>query len=121
MSAGNFSREKYECDNGDVCPVRIQPETATATFDGTTNEPPAGAVNMNMFAKVNKGRREYGVGTRYITAEWDGAPPADYAATGTIKIAVLGKATYDGIALLSAGTYLGANITVIGKSPENIR
>lgn len=121
MSAGQFTRAKYECDTAGTCPVRIQPETAAATFAGTANAEPAGAVDMDMYARVNKGRREYGVGTRFVTCEWDGAPPAGYEANGTIKIAILTRAVYDGIAVLSAGAYLGANITVISKTPENIR
>ena len=121
MSAGDFSRLRYECDGGDICPVRIQPETAAATFAGTANAAPAGAVTMNQYAKVNKTNGEYGIRPRYVVAEWDGAPPANYSANGTIKIAILTQAVYDGIALLSAGVYLGANITVITKSPENMR
>lgn len=121
MSAGDFSRLKYECDAGDVCPVKIQPETAAATFAGTANDEPAGAITMNQFARVNKTNREYGTRPRFITAEWDGAPPAGYSANGVIKIAILTTAVYNGIALLSAGVYLGANITVISKTPENIR
>lgn len=121
MSAGDFSRSRYECDNGDICPIRIQPETEAATFGGTANAAPAGATTMSQFARVNKARREYGIGPRFVTAEWDGAAPTGYTATGTIKIAVLTSAVFNGITVLSAGVYLGANITIISKSPENIR
>lgn len=121
MSAGAFSRAKYECDSADICPVRVQPETAAATFAGTANAAPAGATTMDMYAKVNKSRREYGIGTRFVTCEWDGAPPAGYLATGQFSIAVLTRAVYDAITVLSAGVYLGANFTVLNKFPETMR
>lgn len=121
MSAGSFSRGKYECDGGDICPVRIQPETAAATFATVPNTAPAGATTMDMYAKVNKSRREYGIGTRFVTCEWDGAPPAGYLATGQFSIAVLTQAVYNGITVLSAGVYLGANFTVLNKFPETMR
>lgn len=121
MSAGDFGRFKYECDNGDVCPVRLQPETLAATFDGAANAEPAGPINMATFAKVNKTSREYGIRPRYVTGEWDGAPPADYSATGTVKIAVMTRGVWDAILPFSAMAYLGGTVTVTGKTPENIR
>ena len=121
MSAGQFSRTFYECDNGDICPIRVQPETLTASFNGVANAAVAGPATRDNFIQVNKGRREYGTGARCVTAEWDGAAPTGYDDRGTIKIAVPDPAVFNGITLLSAGVYLGANITVIGKSPENTR
>lgn len=121
MSAGRYTRGKYECDDGSVCPARFQPETAAADFGGTVNAEPAGAVDMNQFATLRKGRREYGIGTRKVCIAWTAAPPAGYDERGCLDIPVLTKAVYDAISIFSTGNYLGAAFQVISKSPEFIR
>lgn len=121
MSAGDFGRFKYECDDGNICPVRLQPETVAADFNGTVNAEPAGAVTMNSYAKVNKTRREYGVRPRYITGNWLTVPAGGYEVGGTVKISVLLKATWDAIPLFSVVAYLGGTVEVTFKEPENIR
>lgn len=121
MSAGDFTRAFYEGDDGTVYPIRIQPETLAAQFDDTANASASGPATVNLFARINKNRGEYGVGARSVTAEWTAAQPTGYSAGGRIKIAVPDKTIFDGITLLSTGTYLGAGITIIGKNSENIR
>lgn len=121
MSAGRYTRGKYECDDGSICPARFQPETATAQFDGTANAEPVAAVSMNQFASLRKGRREYGIGARKVCIAWTGAPPTGYDERGCLNIPVLTKAVYDAIPIFSTGNYLGAAFQVISKSPEYIR
>lgn len=121
MSAGRFTLEKYECDNGEICPVRVQPETLTFDAGGGANAAPTGALTMNTFATVNKGRREYGIGTRKICIEWTAAPPTGYDDRGCLRIPILAKAIYDAIPLLATGTYQGSAFRVTSKTPEFIR
>lgn len=121
MSQGRFSRTFYELDNGNVAPVRIQPETEACLFDGTANAAPAGPATEDCFAQTRKSKRAYGIGCRTVTAEWTGTPPTGYDDRGNLTIPVLTSAVYDGITIFSTGTYQGASITIIGKSGESIR
>jgi len=121
MSAGAFDRAFYEDDTGAIRPIRPQPETLAATFDGVTNAGATGPATNNGFVQINKPRREFGTGGRFVTAEWAAAPPTGYKIGGSIKIVVPLTAVYNGITIFSAGVYLGANIRIIGKTPEQNR
>lgn len=121
MSAGEFSRAFYELDNGNIAPIRVQPETLAATFEGTVNASAAGPATTDCFAQARKSKRSYGIGARTVSIEWTAAAPDGYDARGSLTIPVLLPATFDGITIFSTGTYLGAGFTVIGKSGENVR
>lgn len=122
MSAGVFERSRYEADNGDVHAIRVQPETIAATFGGTANNPPAGAVDQQVSARVGGGNRRYGVKARAVSVTWTGAPPAGYADDELLRVPILTPDLYDAITPNSTvGTYLGANVIVVGKLPERVR
>lgn len=121
MSAGVFQRARYQCDDGTIGVVRIQPETAQLVIEGTTNEVATGTVNAGSRVRARKGKREYGIGARYVTIEWTGAPPTDYKPGGILTVPVLQEAFWEGINELDTGTYLGQPIQVISKSPENVK
>lgn len=121
MSAGRPVRSFYTNDDNQVHPMVCQPETLAATFDGVTNASPGGPATRSDRIKISKAKREYGCGARCITAEWDGTAPAGYDVRGQICIAVPDPAVYNGVTVFGPGTYLGANITVVGKQPETVR
>lgn len=122
MSAGAFERSKYEADNGDIFAIRVQPETLAATFGGTANAAPTGAVDQQVSARVGGGNREIGIKARAVTVAWDGAPPTGYEPNQLLRVPILTKDLYDAITSNStSGSYLGAAVTVVGKLGERVR
>lgn len=122
MSAGSFLRTRYEADNGEIYPIRIQPETAQATLGSGANNAPAAAATQSVSARVGGGNRQLGLKARSVTVEFTGTPPTGYAPNQSLRIPVLTPAVYNAISPNSTvGSYLGADIIVIGKNPERIR
>ena len=121
MSAGAFVRTRYELDNGDISPIRVQPETLGLTLSGSTNDAPAGAVDRVGSVNVSRGARSNGVNARMVRVTFTGAPPAGYLANSVIALPWLSQSTFDGLASGDAGTYLGAAIELVGKTPERVR
>lgn len=123
MSAGAFERTFYELDTGNgggIARVRVQPETLAATINGAANAAPAGPATLPTAAKVSKGAREIGIGCRTVTLEFTGTPPTDYSGDDVV-IPVLQEATYAAWTVGQTGTYLGAPVEVVGRSPESVR
>lgn len=119
MSAGAFTRSKYEDDAGIVHNIRIQPETLALVIGAQTNGAPAGAVTGRVSAKVSGGRREIGLNARKVTVAFnEGSAPDGYDPTGTIALPWLQVLSFASINRGATGTYLGAPITVVGKTPE---
>jgi len=121
MSAGQFTRTFYETDNGDIVPLRVQPETLAADFAGTANAGATGPATAGFpSAQISGSRRGLGIFARYVTVSWDTAP-AGYDDRGILTIHVPVKATFDAITKDSAVSYLGGTATVVNKFPEQIR
>lgn len=123
MSAGRFTRTRYELDQangGIVLACKVQPETLAATIGTTANAAPADPVDFNFSATISQGRRSAGVNMRSVTLAWTTDPPEGYAAGGTIRIPVLTPATFAAWTLGATGTYLGTGVTVVGRSPETL-
>jgi len=123
MSSGTFTTSKYELssDNGGyIVKCRVQPETLTATFASTENDPPAGAINAPGSARSSKGRREFGIGMRYVTIEFTGTLPTGYSGD-LVKIPVLTPATYAAWTEEATGTYLGVAAKIKSKSLESVK
>lgn len=120
MSAGEFVRSRYESDAGNVHPIRVQPETIAATI-GSANTAPAGTIDLSISAKVSGGRRELGLIARKVRLAFTGAAPTGYAEDSIVSIPILTPTVYDGIAVGTTGTYLGAAVEVVGKTPESSR
>lgn len=118
MSAGPFSRSFYADDDGEIHPIRLQPETLAATFAGTANAAPAGPATSDISARVSGSRRGKGLFARYVTIAFTATPPTGYAVGGRYKIAVPSKTIYDAIALNGACNYLGVAGQVISKTAE---
>lgn len=121
MSAGVFSRSKYQSDDGDIHPIRVQPETLTATFGSTANAAPAGPIDNPLSAKVSNGNRSFGLKPRSVTITFGESPPTDYKSNSYIRLPILQSALYNTISTGDSVTYLGGTATVVGKNPERVR
>lgn len=54
-------RTKYEADDGDIKPIRLDAQTIAVA-----GAPPAGATTDNDYVKVSKGNREFGMRPRGV-------------------------------------------------------
>jgi hypothetical protein len=120
MSSGEFSLGFYEGDSGEKHLIRYQPETAIFSLNGTPNTLPAGPATSIFWAKVTKGKTEYGMAPRKIRIKWTGQPPADYADCETLEIVVFSLSVYNGATVGANATYLETPAQIIGKIPENV-
>ena len=118
MSAGSFVRTFYADDDGDIHPIRLQPETLAATFATVVNAAPAGPTDSDISAQVTGSRRGMGLFARYVTVKFTATPPAGYAANQVYKLTVPSLTVYNGITVNSAGEYLETAIQVISKTDE---
>lgn len=119
MSQGAFGVALYYTNKGNVCNVKIQPETLGATVGGQVNSNIAGTVNQQASANVS-GRRGNGVFCRKVNLVFTGAPPAGYSANGRLSVPWLTEAGWDIIEKGDTGTYLGAAVRCTGKTAESI-
>jgi len=118
MSAGAFTRTFYADDDGDIHPIRLQPETLSAEFDSVVNAAPAGPVDSDISAQVTGSRRGLGLFARYVTVKFTAAPPSGYKADQVYKITVPSKTVYDAIGVNDTGEYLEVATQVISKTDE---
>lgn len=121
MSSGVFTIAGYETDNGDIVPIKVQPETLTAVL-GTANAT-AGASFAAGFpsAQTSQSKRALGINARTVSITFaPGAEPADYKPGTILKIPVTTKARFDALSKGSSVTYLTATGRIAGKSPERI-
>lgn len=119
MSSGAFDLVGYETDNGDIVPIRVQPETTAAVL-GTANAS-AGSVFAEGFpsAQISKGKRAIGINARTVSIRLT-APLAGYKPDSILRVPVLTQARYLALGRGTAVTYLGTAGVVTGKSPETI-
>lgn len=118
MSQGSFARSRYEAGNGEIHPIRVQPETLTLSVGGETNTPPAGATTIGLSAKVSGSKRQFGLSARTVSFVWTGAVPDGFDPSGTIRLPILRPALWEGIETDDAVSYLGGTGVVVGKSAE---
>jgi len=121
MSAGQFLDAFYETNSGEICGVRIQPETAALVLNAVTNTIPAGPATQLASAQVSRGKRAIGVNTRTVSIRFTGAVPDGYQINGTITLPWLQQDTFEALPNRATGTYLGNAVILVGKSPETIR
>lgn len=123
MSAGQFTRTKYESNDGTIFGARVQPETLAATIGGTANAAPAGDFAFKApSANMGGGRRENGVNARYVSFQWDdGGAPANYLASGTGRLPILTPAVFNSINIGDAVVYAGGTGVVTGTIGESIK
>lgn len=119
MSAGEFTRTRYQTDSGSILRCRVQPETLALTIGGTANSAPASQVDDEGSVLISS-RRRNGVNARYVSLAWTGSPPAGYKEGVNVRVPVLQKSTFDAWALDATGTYLGAGVRLAGKTNEKV-
>lgn len=118
MSSGPFLRSFYTDDDGEVHPIRLQPETLAAQFNDVENDAPVGPATSNISAQVTGSRRGLGLFARYVTVKFTAAPPAGYQANAVYKITVPSATIYNNITINSAGEYLETACQIISKTDE---
>lgn len=121
MSAGAFLITNYRTDNDILVPIRIQPETAQATFGGSINAAAAGSPSAGYpSATVSGSKRSIGIHPRTITVRITAGLPVGYLNNQTYKIPCLNSTVYLAAVKGAAAGYLGGTGTIVGKSPEAI-
>jgi hypothetical protein len=116
MSAGPFLLSKYETDDGDILPIRIQPETLTVADNA---EPEGGADGP--FVKVSGSKRSYGVHPRKITLSRS-VGSADYGtAKAYARVVMLTPTPFDDAVIGSTVAYAGVDWVIASKTNESIR
>lgn len=118
MSSGIFLDAFYEADNGAIARIRIQPETAATAIGAAPNVIPAGPADQLASAIARKGRREIGLGARYIGVSF-ATPPSGYTSE-VLYIPILTPAVFNAANLGDSVTYLGATGVLISKTAEDI-
>ena len=111
---------RYEADDGTVYRIRVQPETLAANIGGT-NSSAAGQVDGTGTVRVGGGNRRFGIKARAVSVRFTADPPEGYDGGEILRIPILTPDRYDTISLGSTGSYLGAAVEVVGKSPERVR
>lgn len=122
MSSGNFVSTKYQLDTGNggyICRARVQQETLDATFASTENAVPSGAVNLAISAQSAKGKREFGIGMRYVVIRFTGEPPTGYSGDD-VRIPVLSPTTYAAWVPEATGTYLSTAAKIVKRFAEDL-
>lgn len=116
MSAGPFLLSKYETDDAEIRPIRIQPETLTVA----DNDPPAGGAN-GAFVKISGSKRSYGIHPRKLTLSRT-VGTADYGVAKTYaRVVMLTKAAYDDAVIGSTVAYAGVDWVIASKTDETVR
>lgn len=117
MSAGPYVAAKYQTDAGNICNIRIQPETQAFSLQGTI---PAGAVNQEASAIASGGRRNFGVKARSVRVRFTAAAPDGYDPNAILRVPIITPTAWASIKKGDPGTYLGAAVRVLGKTPEYV-
>lgn len=130
MSAGNFVTVRYAATyNGGtpIHPIRVNASTLEAAVGGVTNASPTGAVNNPIKARVQGGRRSFGLLARRVSLRSPATnPPAGYLANSITTIPALTVAFFnacDPTANNGQGaevSYLGATFRAVGRSSERV-
>lgn len=111
---------RYQADNGDIHPIRLRPETNTVV-SGTI---PAGNVTNNLFAKVTKSKRQFGISPRQVVIARGIGTGAD-TATVYATLPICEPSDWDsdtGAWQVSSNvSYKGATWMIVSRIPENSR
>lgn len=112
MSSGPFVKTKYESDDLNVHPIRVQPEGSPV--NGT---PPAGNIDVNISAQVGGSRRSYGLHARGIRLYREIGTGATLSRRYNFY-PVLTKTAYDGYVKDQTFTIDGVEWKLLNKVPE---
>lgn len=124
MSAGVFTNTKYQASYGDgtnVHPIRVQPETITASIGGTANTAPTAAQSNPIQCRVSGSKRSIGLIARSVALQ---APatgqPTGYKPLGITRIPALTETFYNAATKGATCTYLGVAFVVVSRSLERV-
>lgn len=122
MSAGQTLLTVYESyyDVGGLYPIRIQPESASASIGTVSNSPPSGVANRAARVKVTNSRRGAGLKPRllYLKIALGSDPPPDYKLDSRTYIPALTESFYKLAITTKQIEYLNGLWIVTGGSPE---
>lgn len=121
MSAGRFERTRYLANDGEIYPIRVQPETLEFSAGGTTNTPPGGASTRQTYVKVSKGNYAYGIKPRRAGVIFSGAPPTGYKPDQIYYIPILDSGFFATLSIGGGGVYLGVAVDIVSILPEFIK
>lgn len=120
MSAGPFQIAGYEASYDSlVHPIKVQPETLAATFDGTANAEPAAADQTLLFVQRQKGPTAYGIGARGVRVAITDVADSDYKPGTSLFIPVLDESVWSAIPANAAVSINGATGVVTKLIPES--
>lgn len=120
MSAGPFLVSKYTANSGTIHPIKVQPETAAATFATIANAPPTASTTAGAFrARTGGSPKAYGLKARYAVIRFTATPPAGYSASASYRIPILTKTVWDGITDGQVAQYLSVAAVVTTKGDES--
>lgn len=119
-SANGRGLYNYVADSGEIHPVFLNDVTLTLNISGTAQQQPAGPPTSEFFAKVSRGKTEYGLKPRSIGVCFTGTAPADLEAGPTYKVTVLTPGEFANATLTSLVNYQGEEARVVTRTPESI-
>lgn len=121
MSSGAFSASKYETEQGNIVPIKVQPETEALVIGGVTNNPPAGSLTTGFpSAKVSGSNRTIGINARTVTIRLT-ASLSGYKDDSPLTIPCLTPTFFAACQFGATGTYLGTACRVVGTRAEKIK
>ena len=121
MSTGPFEDVGYIANDGStVQSIRIQPETRTLTIGGVANTPSGDLVNNDRGVSASGRRSILFTTARRLNVRVIGIGDSDYTLNEVLSIPWFNPATFLTVTRPRAqeGTYNGADVRVIGSSPE---
>lgn len=115
--AGSYIRAKYETNDGEVRPIRVQPETVIAGFnpqgDGTLN---------GSYVRVSGSKRKFGLKARSVTLSRNVGPVVEgIQPKTTTTLPVFTKAAWTAAVPGTAVTYDGKPWEVASRGEEGGR
>lgn len=118
---GLFSQSKYQASDGTfIYPIKLQPETISATFGGVANVEPAAAVTQFLpSAKATGSKNSIGMHPRTATVKITATGVVAANALGSlVRIPILTKTT--AWKKGDVGVYQGDTAVVVRLSPEAV-
>lgn len=115
-----FIKTFYQLQNGtDIAPAKVKQTTLDFQVGTQKNDPPAGPANLKTKVLVSGSRRQTGIIPRKCRIRFTGTAPTGYVQNSVIAIPLMNTAIYGLITgSSSTGTYLGAPVEILGKTPE---
>ncbi len=115
--AGRYKKAKYETDDGNIHPIRVQPETVT-----TENPEPTGGITNDPYVRVSGSKRAYGIKARHATYALQIGDDAPYNGGSVYaRVPYLLASALIALNIGSTITYQGKAWTVISKTNESNR